>query len=256
MNRRWTAEEEQYIDDNWGIVAIKGIAKKLNRTVNAVNIRASKMGKGPFVESGEYITLNELAKQFGRTSINNYTKISWIKNRSFPVKKQKINKAYVRIVHLDSFWKWASENKNFLDFATLEKNALGKEPDWVDKQRSVSIKQSRIVRCGKWTEVEELQLKTLLNSQKYSYKEISEKLHRTCGAIQKRCLDLGIKERPVSADNHIKWTNSEVETLIFCLSNLYTYELMSEKLNKSAKAIRGKVYRMYGTENLDMVKIN
>ena len=34
----------------------------------------------------------------------------------------------------------------------------------------------------------------------------------------------------------------------------YDYDLISEHINRSSKAIRGLVYRSYGTENLDKVR--
>lgn len=69
----------------------------------------------------------------------------------------------------------------------------------------------------------------LLSKYKYSYKELSLKLQRTEGAIQRRICDLGIKERPVKADNHIKWTESEYMMLGEMIKNGYSYELISEK---------------------------
>ena len=94
----------------------------------------------------------------------------------------------------------------------------------------------------------------LLSKYKYSYKELSLKLQRTEGAIQRRICDLGIKERPVKADNHIKWTESEYMMLGEMIKNGYSYELISEKISKSVKAIRGRVYNTYLTERLDKVR--
>ncbi|WP_443719416.1 hypothetical protein [Ruminococcus sp.] len=94
----------------------------------------------------------------------------------------------------------------------------------------------------------------LLSKYKYSYKELSLKLQRTEGAIQRRICDLGIKERPVKANNHIKWTAEEFKKLGEMIKSSYKYEEMSDVLDKSAKAIRGRVFDYYLTERLDKVR--
>ncbi len=65
---------------------------------------------------------------------------------------------------------------------------------------------------------------------------------------------MGIKARPLKADNQIKWTAAEFALLDELIKEGYGYELISEKLGKSAKAVRGRVYCMYSTENLDKVR--
>ena len=54
-----------------------------------------------------------------------------------------------------------------------------------------------------WTKEEDTELKRLVIQQKYTYDQISKMMNRTCGAIQRRLCDLGIKDRPIKADNHI-----------------------------------------------------
>ena len=57
---KWTAEEQEYLRENWGRVSIPGIAKKLGRTVEAVKIRASRLKLGAVLDAGDYVTLNQL----------------------------------------------------------------------------------------------------------------------------------------------------------------------------------------------------
>ena len=79
-------------------------------------------------------------------------------------------------------------------------------------------------------------------------------LNRTEGAIQRRITDLKLLERPLRADNHTKWTNKQLSDLGKCINDCLSYTQMSDIIGKSAKAIRGKVYSMYGTEVLDKVR--
>ncbi|MEG0854711.1 MAG: hypothetical protein RSF82_12610 [Angelakisella sp.] len=97
-------------------------------------------------------------------------------------------------------------------------------------------------------------MKGYLKEYRYSYDELSRLLHRTCGAIQRRICDLGLKERPIKADNMVKWTEAELALLSSGIRSGQSYELLSVSIGKSSKAIRGKVGATYKTESLDAVR--
>ena len=59
-SRTWTPEEEDYLMEKWGQISVPAIAKKLNRTTNAVKVRAQRLGLGAVLMAGEYVTLNQL----------------------------------------------------------------------------------------------------------------------------------------------------------------------------------------------------
>ena len=45
MSRKWTKEDVEYLTEKWGNVSIPSIAKKLNRSVNAVKIKAKELAE-------------------------------------------------------------------------------------------------------------------------------------------------------------------------------------------------------------------
>ncbi len=253
MAKKWTAEECEYLETYWGIKSIKLISKALNRSPNAIKSKAWRMGLGAFLDNGEYITFNQLLRALCKNSYS-YVPTSWLKNRGFPVKYKTVDNCRFRIVYLNDFWGWADKHRNFIDWSKVEENILGVEPEWVKEQRRISILSNRKYHTTPWTPAEDNLLKMLLKQFRYTYKELSERLHRTEGAIQRRINDLKLKERPIKADNHIKWTQEEYDLLHQMVLKGYSYELMSEKIGKSAKAIRGKVYTLYGSENLDKAR--
>ena len=61
-SRTWSSEELSYLEEHWGIVSIVSIAKKLNRTENAIIVKAQRLGLGPALQSGDYITFNQLVQ--------------------------------------------------------------------------------------------------------------------------------------------------------------------------------------------------
>ena len=256
--RRWTTEEIVYLQENYGKYSIPNLAKKLGKSVAAIKVMRQRLGLGAFLMCGEYVSLNQLLLTIsGGASTYSYKMTSWVKNRGLPIHTKKVEKCSFRVVYLDEFWEWAEKNRSFLDFSKMEPLALGEEPLWVAEQRKKDVNAFRLQRKDPWTSEEDSKLIMLLKMHKYGYAELSEMLHRSAGAIQRRCTDLGIKERPVKADNHsaeAKWTDADFEILADGIRNGDSYTAIGRRIGKSEKAIRGKVYFVYLTENADKVR--
>ena len=251
----WTTEEVEYLQSNWGEVAMTTISKKLNRSINAIKLKAMRLGLSSFLEGGEYISLNQLLKAInGSSSSYTYKVTSWVKNRHLPIHYIRIIKKKIRVVYLDEFWRWAKKNRSFLDFSKMEPLILGIEPDWLIEQRRNDFKNSARYKKTPWTSQEDSTLKMYLKEYRYEYKDLSKMLRRTSGAIQRRICYLKLKERPLRADNHITWEESEYEKMAEMIRSGCSYGAIAEELNKSEKAIRGRVYEHYRTEKADKVR--
>ena len=230
-------------------------AQHLKRSTNAVIVRAGRLGLGPYLESGEYVTLNQLMQAVTGNHVYSYTLKSWVENRGMPVHYQRIQQKRVRVVFVEEFWGGAEKNRSFIDFSKMEPLALGMEPDWVPEQRRKDFAAFAIQRKDHWTPEEDSRLVMLLKMHRYGYAELSEMLCRSTGAIQRRCQDLGIKERPVKANNHGElWSEADYQALADGIRNGDSYALIGRSLGKSEKAIRGKVYYEYLTESADKVR--
>ena len=258
QHKPWTPEEEEYLAENWGHVSFPGLCKHLGRTQSAVIVRVRRMGLAPYLESGEYVTMHQLILSLGYGGGSDSYKVrSWIKNRGFPARRKRLSEKVVRVVYLDEFWEWAEKNRSFLDFSRMEPLALGEEPEWVAEQRRKDYHAFAIQRKDPWTADEDSRLAMLVKQHKYGYAQLSEILHRSAGAIQRRCCDLGLKERPLKADNHGKdaqWTQSDYDTLAEGIRHGDSYMVIGNTIGKSEKAIRGKVYFTYLTESADKVR--
>lgn len=255
LKPNWTAEEEEYLRNSWGNVSVAKICENLNRSRNAILIRVQRLGLPPFYDSGDYVTVHQLLLALGYGGSDSYKNLSWVRNRDFPVQYKKHTEKRVKIVCLDEFWEWAEKNAGFLDFSNFEWGALGEEPEWVAKKRKQDYQLKRQYKKTPWTPLEDQSLKRLLKEYKYSYLEIAQKLQRTEGAVQRRILDLGLKERPIKADNHNLWTEEQIQALSYGIKNRERYEMIQRRIpDKSVKSIRGYVYRFYLTENLDTVR--
>lgn len=252
--KKWTQEEYDYLQEKWGQISLKTIAKNLGRTENAILIKVHRLGLGPFLESGEYVSWHQLLRAIGYTGGTGYLEKSWIKNRDFPITTKKVRNCSFKVVRLEDWWKWAEQNQNILDFSKFKENSLGEEPAWVKEKRRHDFKLSQRYIKTPWTKLEDKRLEKLVNDYKYTYTEISKMMRRTEGAIQKRCNDLKLKGRPLRESPHNKWEEWQLEKLNEFLDSGASYEVMSEIIGKSVKAIRSKVYVIYGTEVLDKVR--
>lgn len=252
IGRSWSAEEIAYLEEKWGVTSIPAIAKKLNRSINSIKCKAQKLGLGRFYHQGEYITLHQLIIAIGQKQNYSYLNERLARD-GFPIKYKTMINDKVKVVYIEDFWRWTKANQTKIDFSKFEENSLGPEESWVKAKRKLDKVKNREYKTTPWTIQEDRRLEQELNKYKYSYIELSKMFNRTEGAIQRRICDLGLKARPIKANNHIKWTDEEYKQLGEMIKSRYNYESMSEVLGKSAKAIRGRVYDMYITENLDKV---
>ena len=206
---------------------------------------------------GDYVTLNQLVTAFNRTGSYSYKMISWVENRGLPVHNKRVQQNTFRVVYLKEFWTWAEKNRSFLDFSKLEPLAFGEEPAWMAEQRKRDFKACSLQRKDPWTPAEDAKLRMLLEQYKYTYEQMSDMLRRSPGAIQRRCADLGLKARPVRINPHgpeAVWRQEDYDRLAEGIKSGESYMSISKALGKSEKAIRGKVYYCYLTENADKVR--
>lgn len=249
--RIWSKEEEEQLAEEWGTHSASTIAGHLGRTRTAVIVRVARLGLGAHLENSAMISFNVLIKTLGFSGSYEW-QLQKFTAAGLKIHMQRVKDCSFRMVNIDEFWKFAEKNKHLIDFSRLEENALGAEPAWVKAKRTEDFKRKCAVKPhnAKWTEAEDKELIRLLRTYRYTYPEIACRLHRSEGAIQRRVNDLGIKERPLKADNHNLWTEEQLQLLCRMIKAGSSYENMSHELGKSAKAIRSKVFTVYLTENL------
>ena len=253
--RNWTEQETEYLCDNWGKLAVPTLCERLNRSQTAILLRVQRIGLPAFLESGDYITLNQLiAAVTGSDRSYSYKTTSWVKHRGLPVHSKRNNKCSFKIVYVDEFWRWAEKNRSFIDFWKMQPLILGKEPPWVADQRRKDFAAFSMQRKDPWTTLDDQRLTHLLKQHKYGYAQLSEQLQRSAGAIQRRCADLGLKERPVKADNHNPWSDTDFQILADGIRSGASYPEISLLVGRSEKALRGRIYETYRTEVPDKVR--
>lgn len=248
--KKWTQEELDFLEEKWGVLSKKLIAKKLNRSLNSVIVKAVRLGLGRYINARDEITLNLLINTLGYK--NSY---SWVskkfKNHNIPIKKIKIIDKSVKMVNINEFWKWAEKNKEILNFADFEEGALGKEPLWVKEKRNIDKNSlNKINRNRLWTKYEEQLLISKVKSMRYTYEELSKEFNRTEGAIKSRLNKLQTPYRPLERDRHIIWTEEENNTLLQMYKEGYGANQIARKINKSEFSVKERVGILESRKNI------
>ena len=247
--KQWTKAEEDYLQDKWGTVSIKGLSKALGRSENAVVVRAQRLGCGAHLAGDTRISLHQLMLAlYGGVNMGSYTSNRLIRE-GLPVKWHIVKNNRFRVIDIDDFWKWAEENKSILDFSRFEKYTLGAEPEWVDIKRKADFEklQKHGEHNAAWTSAEDNKLRHILDKGTYTYTDLARELRHSEGAVKRRILDLKIDKRPVMVPSR-KWTEEEIETLCKMVDQGYDFTLIAEKLNRTALATRGKYERLQNPE--------
>lgn len=251
----WKQEELDYLTEKWGSSPIKSIAQKLGRSEGAVILKAQRLGLGAFLQSGDYITVQELYRALGTRSGTGYKNISWIKNRGLPVMRKRVRSCYFRVIKIDAFWKWAYANQSILDFSHMPKGTLGIEPDWVKEKRRQDERKAAAVTQRPWTGYDDERLRGMLKAYRYTTDEIAHQLGRTEGAVIRRISTLGLKYRPLRNSTHNSWTKEEINMVEKMIDAGANYTTIAAAVPRhSEKAVRGLMTRRYGTERLDRIR--
>jgi len=238
----WTKAEKEYLERAWGCVSIGHIAKRLGRSVNAVKLKAQRMGLRGHLHSGIHPTLEQVFEALGIQGSTGYA-TKRLLALGLPVRYHKVLKCSFRTVDMDKFWEWAEKNKRLLDFRNFEEGALGMEPEWVKEKRREDIANFMRPHNEKWSPADDDLLRKALKLYRFTYADLSKKLNRSDGAIKRRILDLGLKERPIRLPNR-PWTEHETAQLLALWDKGYSYERIAAQLGRTALQVRGKHERL------------
>jgi hypothetical protein len=239
----WTEEEIEYLEESWGVVRTSGIAKKLKRTVSAVQQKAIRLGLGAQIRSSVYITLVDISRAFQKE----YSAITeiWIQNNGLKMEHRKFvkTKSY-KVIKPKDFWKWAEKNKGLLNFAKYERYGLPDEPKWVkDKMKSDYAAQDKSRISKAWTAAEDESLRYMYSAGRYTLSQMSKSLNRSETAIKRRAYDLGCKKNFIRSKNKI-YTLDDVNKLLDLANQSMCLKAIAKAMDRGENSVRGKLERM------------
>jgi DNA-binding CsgD family transcriptional regulator len=207
--RRWTLEEECYLEKFWGKYTLETLSKKLNRTVGAIQTKAHRKGLSGMYSTGEYLSGNEVAKTL---NIDNHTVIDyWIPKCNLKHRRRKLHKSYVYQIKLADLINFLKNNQNLWDSNKVPLYALGVEPVWLKEKRRKDYRNPP--GLNEWTETKEKEL-IKLYYKGIKIKDIATKIGRTYKAVTAKLYKLKKKGEIKSRRVNIAWTPEEDKILI------------------------------------------
>ena len=181
MARRWTKEDEEYLEDNWGCVSMATMTKMLGRSRNAIIQRGYiRLGLGSAAGNNDRITLAEFCRLSGisRDRVNG----SVFTATGFPCKKKWVLNRQMYMVDLEAALVWLEEHQELFDASKMSQELFATEPDWlIQKRRADREKKQAVVGMANkksWTTEEISTLKTRLQMG-VSISELAQQFHVT-----------------------------------------------------------------------------
>lgn len=235
--RRWSDEEIEYLQKEYGRITVPTIAKKLNRTNLSVIQKASRLDLGPACEAQGTITAAELARTLGRrTSVI----LRWIyKNGLKSTLKIAKEKRKYQMIKVKDFWKFAREHPEFMKWELYERNTLPPEPKWLDEEIQNYFKTRNKNKDKVWSKVEDCYLLAYYNKD-MMIKDIAEILGRSEMSTWCRLKKLKVPKRVIQ----IPWKPIEDEILINMRRQGKIFKEIAEELGRSTRSVQRRYDRI------------
>ncbi len=241
IRRHWSPENISFLEDNWGILTIPGIAKKLGRSIPAVKLKASRMRLGRHLHGSCLVSVNQLFRSVYGYDIPNYF-YKKLESTGFPFVLRRSIKKRFRMVDIPCFWEWLEKNPTQISIAKLVPGDLGAEPPWATEKRTADIYRAKLKTKGNvpWSRNEDERLKMYLSLRRYSYSDLSGLLFRTENAIRRRIDTLGLRQRPVRSTSR-PWSLADLEKIMELNAKGYGNDQIGLMVNRTANSVRGKI---------------
>ena len=184
MNKKWAKEELEILMDNWGKLSIKEIAKRVNRTPTAVEIKGRRLQLGWQMTA---YSSTEVANILGisHRTIYNYMSAGIIEAKKDKTKMKRYVSTEAQIM------KFMREHQDLWDTRKININLYSRKPKWyLEKEKT--DKEKNIKNMQRWGELE---VKIIVDRYRrgYTYEEIASETGRTSSAVYKklRVMDFG-----------------------------------------------------------------
>ncbi|WP_286183024.1 helix-turn-helix domain-containing protein [Bacillus sp. ISL-55] len=177
---KYAPEDIQMIKDQLGSQSLSIIARRLNRSIVALEVKITRMGLSHTKSYTGMLTAGELAKIL---KVDRNTVMQWILNHDLDshLRITRSKKKFT-FINTDDFWAWAEKNRHKIDFSKLEPDALPPEPYWVAEERKIP---RQVTNYKAWTKHEE-NLVLEWHCCGKTLAEISDMLGRTRESIRKK----------------------------------------------------------------------
>lgn len=187
----WTQKEIDYIQEVWGQKTIPEIARKLGRSIDAVKIKANRLGYTGQMWYGEMMPARKVSELLG---VDVHTVCDyWIPKCGLKGVKKRLGKSKktTTIIMFEDLLKWLEAHQDLWDSRRLELYVLGMEYDWLVAKRKMDA-QLPVRKAQKWTPQEDARLVAMFRRGNMTYAEIAAELSRPVSGIKHRLYRLDV----------------------------------------------------------------
>ncbi len=180
----WTQKELDYIAEVWGEKTIPQIARHLGRSINAVKIKANRLGYAGQMKYGEMMTARKVSELLGVDvhAVCDY----WIPKCGLKGRKKRIGESgRCTIIKFADLLEWLEANQDKWDSRRVELYGLGMEYDWLKEKRKADA-LIPVRKAQKWTPEEDDRLRAMFRRGDMTYAEIGAVLGRSKTAVGHR----------------------------------------------------------------------
>ena len=182
----WTEQEQDQLIELLGSYSFEIIAKKLNRTIGAIESQVERMKLSALVESGK-INAHMLSVAF---DIQYKVLYRWRDQFGLPLKKKKLRsskrtKQASLVINAEEFWKWADKHRHLINFRNYKPFSILPEPEWLEEQIRLDYQTIPKRQRREYTKQEdETLIRLYLSGMKQ--KDIAKQLERTHNSVERR----------------------------------------------------------------------
>jgi DNA-binding CsgD family transcriptional regulator len=191
--KNWSGNEIEYLMDKWGNMTITNISRKLERSENAVLLKAHKLGlKNQVIANGTYLRPKDIADILNVEIRNVYY---WIDHGYIDYRRLRIRSMKKYQIDIDSFKNFLDKHQNLWDskiadmtlikscFINCSTTGTYMLPKWMEDKIAGDATVIKIKEYKNWTTKEEEKLSSLLEQGKNN-KEIARILNRSIYSVQ------------------------------------------------------------------------
>ena len=182
-NKKWTIEDDMFLEAHWGSMRVSTLAKRIGRSVRAVEHRAIALELGGMYEGSGHLNISDIVNMLG---VCKSTVGKWIKNNGLKAKRVCLKKQPVYTIVMEDFIDWLRENPKKWHSGKLEVGCLGSElekEEWLINKREIDSKVKP--KREAYTPDEDKKILELYLSG-YTAKEIAEKVNRPYDGVKHR----------------------------------------------------------------------
>lgn len=236
---KYTEEVKKYIEENYNIQPLNVVIREVSRmtgtniTKNAIRIKASRLGA---LNNDNFIKIKDLDEALGTKQMvvharkGNFTK--------------KVSGVPGKVVNVKKFWEYVKAHER-IDLTKYQRGTLLPEPkpekgeskSWLDIRIQQQI--AKKANYTDWSNSKLDRLKQMQKENKYTRKEIAEKL----GITENQLIHV-IRKNKLGRNIKLEITAQEVKEVKEAYAEGYSYREIGRMYSRTGKTIKKIVQQM------------